>query len=136
MANALYPLWVAGLLQGSSNMTLNGTVKAALIDTNDVSYSAAHDFYNDISAGVVGTPQTLGSKTYTGGVFDAADVTFTGLTGDQLEAIVIYIDTGNPATSPLVAWIDTGITNSPLTPTGADVTIVWNASGIFEIKLP
>lgn len=132
MANAVYPLYMQALIDGDSNIDLNdGTVKAALIDTGTYTYSAAHDFYNDLS-GVVGTPQTIANTTVTNGLFDGDNVTFTGLSGSSAEAIVIYIDTGNTATSRLVAYIDTGVTNLPVTPNGGDVNINWNASGIIQ----
>ena len=133
MANALYPAWRQALIDGSSNVALSGTVKAALIDTGTVAYNSAHDFYNDISAGVVGTPATLANKTYVNGLFDADNTTLTTVSGATAEAIVIYIDTGNAATSRLVAWLDTGVTGLPLTPSGSNVQITWNASGIFQL---
>ena len=132
MANALYPLGKKALLDGDVAFD-SGTIKAALIDTGTVSYNAAHDFYNDISAGVVGTPVALGSKTTTGGVFDSADVTWTAVSGSTVEAIVLYLDTGNVATSILIAWYDTGITGLPLTPNGGDVTYTVHASGWFAL---
>lgn len=133
MANAIYPKWKESLLQFTANNNLSsGTVKVALVDTGTYTYSSAHQFYSSVS-GVVGTPQTLGSKTFTNGVFDAADVTFTAVTGASAEALVIYIDTGTAATSPLVAFIDTGVTNLPVTPNGGDITVTWNASGIFAL---
>ncbi len=134
MANALYPLWKEQLLQFTANNNLSaGTVKVALIDTGTYTYSAAHQFYSSASAAAVGTPQTIGSKTYTNGVFDGADVTFTAVTGNSVEALIIYIDTGSAATSPLVAYIDTSVTGLPVTPNGGDITITWNASGIFAL---
>lgn len=133
MANALYPKWKEALLQFTSNNDLSaGTVKVALV-TAGYTYSSANQYYSSVSASVVGTPQTLGSKTFTNGVFDAADVTFTAVTGSQVVSLVIYIDTGNAATSPLVAFIDTGVTNLPVTPNGGDILITWNASGIFAL---
>lgn len=132
MANAIYPAWRSALMQASSNSSLGGTVKAALIDTGTYTYSSSHDFYDDVS-GVVGTPQTIGSKTYTNGVFDGADVTYTALSGSTVEAIIIYIDTGTPGTSRLVSYQDTGVTGLPLTPNGGNVTIAWDASGIFRL---
>jgi len=134
MANALYPLWKAQLLQFTANNNLSaGTVKVALVDTGTYTYSAADQFYSSISAAVVGTPQTIGSKTFTNGTFDGADVTYTAVTGASVEALVIYIDTGAAGTSPLVAYIDTSVTGLPVTPNGADITIAWNASGIFTL---
>lgn len=133
MANALYPKWKEALLQFTTNNNLSaGTVKVALV-TAGYTYSSANQYYSSVSASVVGTPQTLGSKTFTNGVFDAADVTFTAVTGSQVVSLVIYIDTGNSATSPLVAFIDTGVTNLPVTPNGGDILITWNASGIFAL---
>lgn len=133
MANALYPKWKEQLLQFTTNNNLSsGTVKVALVDTGTYTYSAAHQFQSSLT-GVVGTAQTLGSKTFTNGTFDAADSTFTAVTGASVEALVIYIDTGSSATSPLVAYIDTGVTNLPVTPNGGDIGITWNASGIFTL---
>ena len=133
MSNALFPKWKEALLQFTTNNNLSsGTVKVALV-TAGYTYSSSDQYYSAVSASVVGTPQTLGSKTYTNGVFDAADVTYTSVTGSQVVALVIYIDTGNSATSPLVAYIDTGVTNLPVTPNGGDIAIVWNASGIFAL---
>lgn len=134
MANALYPLWKEQLLQFTANNNLStGTVKVALIDTGTYTYSAAHQFYSSASAAAVGTPQTIGSKTYTNGVFDGADVTFTAVTGNSVEALIIYIDTGSAATSPLVAYIDTSVTGLPVTPNGGNISITFNASGIFAL---
>lgn len=137
MANTLYPLWKEGILQATANTALTGTVKAALVDTGAYTYSAAHQFFSSVT-GTAGTPQTIGTKTYATGLFKGGNVTFTAVptgtsTGTQLEAIVIYIDTGTAATSPLVAYFDTGVTGLPVTPNGGDITISWNASGIFQL---
>ena len=134
MANALYPKWKEQLLQFTTNNNLSaGTVKVALIDTGTYTYSSTDQFWTAASAASVGTPQTIGSKTFTNGVFDGADVTFTAVTGNSVEALVIWIDTGTPATSPLVAYIDTSVTGLPVTPNGGDISITWNASGIFAL---
>ena len=133
MANLIYPKYKEALIAGSANISLStGTVRAALVDLGTYTYSATHEFLSSLT-GVVGTAQTLGSKTVTNGLFDAADVSFTGLTGNSAEAIVIYIDTGTAGTSRLVAFFDTGVTGLPVTPNGGDVNIVWNASGIFQL---
>lgn len=134
MANALYPKWKEQLLQFTTDNNLSaGTVKVALVDTGVYTYSAADQFYSSVSAAVVGTPQTIGSKTFTNGVFDGADVTVPTVTGASVEALVLYIDTGTAATSPLVAYIDTGVTGLPVTPNGGNISITWNASGIFAL---
>lgn len=134
MANAIYEKWKEALLQFTTNNSLSaGTVKVALVDTGTYTFSQSHQFYSSVSSAVVGTPQTLGSKTYTGGVFDAADTTFSAVTGNNVEALVVYIDTGTASTSPLVTYIDTGVTGLPVTPNGGDIPVTWNASGIFKL---
>ena len=142
MANAIYPKWKEQLLQFTANNNLSaGLVKVALIDTGagGYNYSDSHQFYSTVAAtsGVIGTPQTIGSKTFTNGVCDGADVTFTSVAGTtSVEALLIYIDTGTNSTSPLVAWIDTGVTGSPglpVTTNGGNISVTWNASGIFAL---
>jgi hypothetical protein len=134
MANALYPKWKEQLLQFTTNNNMSsGTVKVALVDTGVYTYNSTDQFWSAASSASVGTPQTIGSKTFTNGVFDGADVTFTAVTGSSVEALVIWIDTGTASTSPLVAYIDTSVTGLPVTPNGGDITITWNASGIFAL---
>lgn len=132
MSNLLFPKYKEALLAGGVNLS-SGTVKAVLIDLADYTYNSAHDFLDDVPSGArVGTPQTLGSKTTTGGVFDAADVTFPTVTGDQSEAVLIYRDSGVEASSELIALIDTA-TGLPVTPSGGNIIIAWHASGIFAL---
>lgn len=135
MANAIYPKFKQALLDASTNADLNdNTVKAVLIDTADEAYNAADEFLSDITgAGIVGTAQTINNTTVTTGLFDGDNVTFTAVTGDPCEAILIYIDTGVAGTSRLVAFIDTGVTGLPVTPNGGDITITWHATGIFQL---
>jgi predicted dehydrogenase len=132
MANTLYDKGREAFLLGDIDWVAD-TIKVALIDTGTYTFSQAHDFLNDVS-GVVGTAETLGTKTSTSGVADAADVTFTAVSGNSIEALILYKDTGNSATSPLIAYIDTA-TGLPVTPTGADITITWDsgASKIFKL---
>lgn len=140
MANALYPTYkqkllnpgALGLSSGTGVDLADDNIKIALIDTGVYTYNSAHEYYSSVS-GVVGTPQLLTSKTTTNGVFDAADVTFTGLTGNSVEAYIIYKDTGSTASSPLIAYFDSATSGLPLTPNGGNVTIQWNASGIFAL---
>jgi hypothetical protein len=132
MANGFYANGLKEFLDGDIDLATD-TIKAALIDTGTYTVDLAnHDFYDDLS-GVVGTDATLGTKTTAaGGVFDAADTTFSSVSGNTVEAIVIYKDTGVAGTSALICYIDTG-TGFPFTPNGSDVIVQWNASGIFDI---
>lgn len=134
MSSVIYPKWkqlIVGLGCGSGTKP-TGTLKAAIVDTNDVPYNAAHDNYDDISAGVVGTPVAITNPTFTNGVLDGDNVTWASVTGDVSEAVVVYLDTGTASTSPLICFIDSG-TGIPVTPNGNNIIGSWNASGICAI---
>tara|TARA_Y100001951_G_C11257675_1_gene250457 strand:- start:339 stop:746 length:408 start_codon:yes stop_codon:yes gene_type:complete len=129
MANALYPKAKESFLSGDLDLP-SDTIKAQLIDTGNYTYSTAHDFLDDVgSSAKIGTAGTLGSKTVTSGVFDAADITYSSVTGATVEAIIIYKDTGNAATSNLIAYIDTASSGLPVTPNGGDITVTWDSGG-------
>lgn len=127
MANVFYPKAKELIIDGASKPDWGSdTWKIALVKvsgTGAVSYNSAHDFYDDLSSGVVGTPQTLTTKTSTNGKLTSDPVTFTAVSssGNTLAAI-LYKDTGTPSTSPLFCWYDTG-TNVPATPNGSDITV-------------
>ena len=138
MANALYPIWKQALLAGSANAdidtddTTDGPF-CALVDTGTYTYSAAHDFYNDLS-GIVGTDQRISTPTVTTGTFDGDNLTYTAVSGATVEALVVYRhNAGANTTWRLVAYIDTSVTGLPVTPNGGDITVTWNASGIFTL---
>lgn len=131
MASVIYPKFKEALLQGSYNLS-SVAVKAVLIDTGTYTYSAAHDFYDDLS-GVVGTESAaLDNKTFTNGAFDSGNITFSAVTGNTAEAIVLFVDTGTASADALIAFIDTG-TGLPVTPNGGDITVTVNASGWFTL---
>jgi hypothetical protein len=134
VANTWQPSALAALLQGLNLNT--AVVKAVLIDTGAYTYSSAHDFLDDVPSGArIGTPQTIGSKTFgtvAAGVFDGADIAEPSVTGASAEGLYVYEDTGVEATSHLLIWIDTA-TGLPVTPNGGNINVAWNASGIGKI---
>lgn len=138
MANKIYPLFKQELMKGTANNLLNSAegatgVYCALVDTGTYTYSDAHQFYSSLS-GIVGTDQEILSKTQTNGTFDGTDLTYTAVTGSSAEALVLYRkNAGANTTWPLIAYIDTGVTGLPVTPNGGNITITWNASGIFTL---
>lgn len=144
MANAIYPKWKEQILQGTASALLNGSgttgVYAALIDTGTYTYSSTDEFWDaggasDPIDALVGTEVEIGAtKSYTNGVFDGANVTWTSVTGNTAEAVIIFVKNAGAATTwRLVAYLDTNITGLPVTPNGGDITVTWDASGIFGL---
>lgn len=131
MANALYAKGKEKILSAAINFS-SDTLKVALVKSAYTPNLSTDEFYTSISANVLSTDKTLTTKSVTGGVFDADDVTWTAVTaGDTAKCAVIYKDTGSAATSPLLAYIDT-ITGFPLATNGGDITVQWD-NGTYKI---
>lgn len=135
MANAMYDFGRQGFLEGSIDWDTDD-IKVVLVDGADYTVNlTTHEFLSDVPSGArVATSGNLASKTVTAGVADAADVTFSTVTGDASEILVIYKDTGSAATSRLIAYIDTA-TGLPVTPNGGDITVTWDngSNKIFKL---
>lgn len=123
MANALYTLGKQGLLGGVFDLDTD-TIKIALVSSSYTPDLAAHQYWNSVSANVIGTPQTLSGISITNGVFNSSAATFTAVAGGStVRYFAIYKDTGTPSTSPLLLLIDTttGVT-LPFSTNGGDIT--------------
>jgi len=135
MANALFDSARQQFLQ--ADLDLDDSILLVCVDhADDVPVPATDDFLDDIlGAARVATSGAFASKTFTAGVFDAADVVLTAVTGDPFESIVIYDNTpATEATKDLIAFIDTA-TGIPFTPSGGDITVQWDngANRIFKL---
>lgn len=135
MANALFASYKQQLLQADCD--LDDSIKLIFVDhADDTPVPATDDFLDDILAAArVATSGALATKTFTGGVFDAADITLPTVTGDPFESIVLFNDTpATEATKDLILFLDTA-TGLPTTPNGADITVQWDAGAnkIFAI---
>lgn len=135
MANALYDTFKEDLLNKVFDLNTD-TIKATLIDSADYTFSAAHDFYaggsTDVPSGAkVAESGALGSPTIAAGVFDTANFTWSAVTGDVSEAVILWDDT--IADDRLIAFYDTGMTGMPVTPNGGDINFSVHASGWFAL---
>lgn len=123
MSNTAYPKGAERILSGSINLS-SATVKAALV-ASTYTYSAAHEYLSALGT-LVGTAQTLTNQSVVGGVFDADDVDFGALApGANIKAVVLYLDTGNAATSPLLYYFDT-VYGLPMNTNGGGISVPWN----------
>lgn len=140
MANKLYPLGKDYILTNGGIVT--GNVKAVLVTT--VTSKGANNYYPQSDsdqflsavplASRIAPPIALTNKATNQGAYSADPVTFPAVTGSSTEALVLYLDTGNEATSPLVGYFDT-VAGLPAQPSGSDIQIVWDtgATKIFAI---
>ncbi len=104
--------------------TDSGNIDATFVDYDEVDTAtvvATADLAS-ITIGVVAT-----------GVLDAANTTYSSVSGDAADFLTLWKNSGTPATSPLCVTWDSATTGLPITPSGGDITVTWNASGIFQL---
>ncbi len=141
MADVIPNAFKKNIMNGGIDLD-GDTIKVMLLDDTHTQDQDAHEFIDDVSANEVsGTGYTaggaaIGSKTVSQdntdneGVFDGADVTWSGSTITARYA-AIYKDTGTPSTSPLIAILDFGENKSS---SNGNFTIQWNAEGILNLN--
>lgn len=133
MANKIYPKYKKKQQSGGASVNLiAGSVKLVLIADTYV-YDDAHEFLSDIPSGArVSISGALTGKSATDlAAFQSANGRFEAVTGATCNAIGMFVDTGNPATSPLVCYIDTVAAGLPVTPAGASYNVVVDPTGWF-----
>lgn len=123
------------LLKGE--LDLDGALKAALVTSLYTPDFDAHEFYSQITNEVTGANYTpggylLADKTIEfDAVNDRAVVKATNTDALALpqpaRAAVLYVDTGNPATAPLIGFIDFGTDLS-------DLTLQWHVDGFIRLN--
>jgi hypothetical protein len=136
MANALYNTFKEGILGNTAFDLDSDIIKASLIDSGDYTFSAAHDEYSggarDVAlAAIVAESSQLTTPTVVSGVFDTDNFTWSTVTGDQSEAIILWDDT--ITNDRLIAFYDTGMTGMPVTPSGGNINVTVNGSGWFAL---
>lgn len=133
MANVLYPTGKAAFW--TADMDLNtDDMRATLIDLADYTYSSAHNAYDDVPAAArVAESGALGWLSVSPN-FDTNDFSWTSVTGDPCEAVILYNYTGGADSARLLcAYYDTGMTGIPVTPNGANINFTVSASGWFSL---
>jgi hypothetical protein len=133
MASAMFDKGREGFLAGNIDWDADD-IRVILIDTGAYAVNlATHEFLSSVAVGArIAVSGSLSGKTVALGVADANDVTFTAVSGASIGAILVYKHTGADATARLIMWYDSG-TGLPITPNGGDITVKWNASGMFKL---
>lgn len=134
MANGFYEAGLRAFALGNINWQTDD-IRVACIDTGVYTVDlSVHDFKDDLSGIVADMAASLANKSVSGaGLCDSDNPTFTGVTGNTVEALVIYKHNASAAAAQLIAYIDTATANLPFTPNGSDVTIQVHANGWFSL---
>lgn len=116
------------------------TIKCMLCNSSYAPNQDTHQTRADVSNEVSGAGYTAGGTALTTKVvsydtasnevrLDADDATWAAATFTARYGVV-YKDTGTPATSPLIGYIDFGADQSV---SGATFTIQWDPTGVLKI---
>ncbi len=143
MANALYDKGRQGFLEGNTAWLTN-KLAVYLVDSADYTVDLVnHEFLSSIvAAGRVARADIPGAgRTSTGGVADGADITFSAVTGDPSEYLIVVRAAAAVADADLadtaqrlLVFIDSA-TGLPVTPNGGNITVAWDngANRIFKL---
>lgn len=142
MSSQLFDAGREGFLAGEIDWD-TAVIKMALV--RGYTFNATHKFVSDVTnAGgtLVATSSALTSKTVSGGVADAADVTFAAVpTGAAIPAAIYFqasAVTGGADVAPtaqrLICYVDTA-TGLPVTPNGQAINWAHDngANRIFKL---
>jgi hypothetical protein len=134
MAAALYDKGREGFLDGSIDWDTDD-IRVMLVKTG-YSFSAAHDFLDDVSASYDnGRSAALASKTVTGGVAGAANTSLVATAAVSSIALVLYKYNASDASARLICYIDNA-TGLPFTPAASQtVNITWDTGALKIFKL-
>lgn len=140
MADIIYNAFKKNLTNGSIDLD-SDTIKVMLVSSSYTPSQDDHEYKSSVTNEITGTGYTAGGATLANksvsqdntnnlAKFDADDVVWTSSTITAYAA-VLYKDTGNAATSPLIAYLDFTENKSS---SNSTFTILWHANGILRIN--
>lgn len=139
MYSSVYNAGKLALLKGQVQ-PLADTLRVALVTDAYVADKDAHAFFADITHEVSGTGYTAGGKALTSVALSQdnandraallADNVVWPVSAFTARAAVLYKDSGNPATSPLLAYMNFG---GDHTVSGEDFNLEWSPEGVMYL---
>lgn len=139
MSSFIYNHGKVALLDGSVDLD-DDAVKVALVTASYTPDKANHRLFEDVTNEVIGTGYTAGGKplanvqliqddAYDRVIVDADDTTWP-VASFTTRAAIIYKDTGEASSSPLIAYLDFENDRSA---SGEDFTLEWGVNGVFYL---
>lgn len=138
----VYGIFVRDLMKGDNAVDFDtATLKIALCDSSYTPDVDAHDFYNDLTNELAnGDGYTTGGATLGSGAvtydsannraeYDCADVSWSFTATKAPKWAVLYKDTGDGSTSPLIAYWDCGTVSTDTT-----FTLTVNTEGLVQFR--
>jgi len=134
MATGMFENGVRAIM-GADIDLVNDDISALLIDTDLYTPDLLNDVdESDIPEASIVARQELTGKTLDGTVFRANNTVFTSVTGANVGAVLLSLNSDTFDTSALIFCMDNA-PELPIVPDGTDITIDWDigANGIFKL---
>lgn len=128
--SALFPKFKEQILQAGINLS-SADVRVMLVRST-YTYDSTDEFVADLGAVDNGRSAALGSKTFTNGIFDAADSTLNATAANASNALVVFVHTGSDATARLIAYLDDAV-GLPFTPEASQACPIVFDNGANKI---
>jgi hypothetical protein len=129
------------LLNGNIDL-INDSIKVALMTSGYSPDKDADNYYNELNFQASGTGYNAGGKLLSNksvlkddvndrAEYHADDLVWNMITVSNVKGCVLFKDTGDPASSPLIAYIDFGEEFSKI---ADDFVISWSSEGILYLE--
>lgn len=115
---------------------INDPVSVILVASGQYQPSINHATLLDVPASArVAVSGTLSGRIVNSNVVDADDYLFTSVTGPQVNAVILFVNSGTESTSHLICHLDSAVAGLPFSPSSSPVNLAWSngASKIFSL---
>ena len=127
MASGMYSFGTAQEMRGNYDL-VNDDIAVIAVSSAYTPVLSSHQYQNDIPAAAqIGEVNLEGNAIVDTTFFANSAVIEEPIAGLENNAVVIFNNTGNSATSQLIAYCEV----TPVTTDGTPLTIDWPAEGIF-----
>lgn len=138
MATVVHTDWLNGMLGNPTHSVIDfdtDNIDASLLDATDSgTITAANVDYAEINTTPVAEEATVTVSSISGGIVTLSGaVTFSSVTGDAADYLVVWKNSGADSTSPLAITWDSVSTGLPVTPNGGDITATWGSNQLVTL---
>lgn len=138
MATVKHTDWLNGMLGAPTHSVVDfdaDNIDASLLDQTDSgTITAANVDYDEVDTPTVVATTDVTVSSISGGIVTlSGTVTFTSVTGDAADYLVVWKNSGAAATSPLIITYDSATTGLPVTPNGANIDATWGSNQLVTL---
>ena len=139
MATIVHNEWLDSMLGSPTHQAIDidtDNIDVSLLDeTDSTTILASYVDYDEVNAAVVvATGDLPAVSSITDGVVTlGCALTFTSVTGDAADFLTVWLNSGTPATSPLIITWDSASSGLPVTPNGGDIIATWGSNVLVTL---